>query len=198
MEPFFQTVLESPRHIPPAVWISFGAAFSLMWGVKVVRWLLSKPETFPYGVIPSLLTETERHFAEALFDAVDELETTVPTCYVAIKPRLADVFQTEVTGGGRGEYIRHFARISQKHVDFLICDGETFQPLAGVELDDPSHERPDRVRRDALVEAVFEAAGLPLVRVPTARRYSVKELQRRLQPHLSGSRASLAPVSPAG
>ena len=56
--------------------------------------------------------------------------------------------------------------------------------MAGIELDDKSHTRSDRRARDELVEHVFQAAGLPLVRIPARPSYSVTELGKQLQPYL--------------
>ncbi|GAC1530230.1 MAG: hypothetical protein NVS2B16_37230 [Chloroflexota bacterium] len=67
-------------------------------------------------------------------------------------------------------------RINRKHVDFLVCDVHTLRPVAGIELDDRSHQRPDRQARDLFVEQVFAAAGLPLIRVPVQAGYTTGEL----------------------
>ena len=56
------------------------------------------------------------------------------------KVRLADVFF--VAGPNENAAARN--RIAAKHVDFLLCDPATMRPLAGIELDDASHARPDR------------------------------------------------------
>ena len=34
-------------------------------------------------------------------------------------------------------------KIDRKHVDFVLCDPNTFQPLVAIELDDASHDRPN-------------------------------------------------------
>ncbi len=44
------------------------------------------------------------------------------------------------------------------------------QPLAGVELDDSSHNRKDRQDRDVFVEQAFSAAQLPLGRIREQRK----------------------------
>ena len=40
-----------------------------------------------------------------------------------------------------GDRLKYFNWISQKHVDFVLCDKDTMQILCAVELDDRSHER---------------------------------------------------------
>jgi hypothetical protein len=75
-------------------------------------------------------------------------------------------------------------KIDRKHVDFLLCDPKTLRPLVGIELDDKSHQRSDRQARDEFVEHVFQAANLPLVRIPVKTAYFITELSKQLQPYL--------------
>ena len=79
-----------------------------------------------------------------------------------------------------------FNHINGKSVDFVLCDKEhAFLPIA-VELDDPSHEKIDRVERDAEVERMLDVAGLPLLRLECQKPVSeewinvrINELRRR-------------------
>lgn len=75
-------------------------------------------------------------------------------------------------------------RVSQKHVDFLLCHPETLKPLVAVELDDRSHDRADRKARDVFVDQSFASAGLPIVHVPVTGHYDVRELEALLASHL--------------
>jgi hypothetical protein len=71
---------------------------------------------------------------------------------------------------------RALAGVMGKSVDFVICDVLTLDPVAAIEVDDPTHLLPERRGRDAFVNAVFAEIGLPLLRVKAERRYSVPEL----------------------
>jgi hypothetical protein len=73
-------------------------------------------------------------------------------------------------------------KIDRKHLDFLICDSITMKPLLGIELDDSSHKRINRMERDWFVNQVFESAGLPLLHVTAQREYNTKELAARIVP----------------
>ncbi len=81
--------------------------------------------------------------------------------YVCPKVRIADLIT--VRSKNRSLWRTAFNRIACKHVDFAVMSlkGDI---LFAVEIDDRSHERADRKRRDRLVNHVFEAAGIPLVR----------------------------------
>ena|SRR5208283_449256 len=63
--------------------------------------------------------------------------------------------------------------VMAKSVDFVLA----LDPVAAIEVDDRSHFLPERLGRDAFVNAVFAEIGLPLLRVMAQRTYSVAELR---------------------
>jgi len=124
-----------------------------------------------YIVAQSLLTEAERSFYNVLFD----LE--LPGIRIFAKVRLADVFvvrQPKQTSG----WWATFNAISQKHVDFLLVRESDCRAVMGIELDDGSHKRPDRLERDRFVRSVFADSGLPLLRAPAKRAYTPAIIRR--------------------
>jgi hypothetical protein len=76
-------------------------------------------------------------------------------------------------------------KVAAKSVDFVLCDPATLRPIVVIELDEPSHARPERQTRDAEVQAILDAAGLPLLRVLTSRNYDTRELGAILESYLS-------------
>ncbi len=136
---------------------------------------------FPYKKRKALFSPAERSFLGVLEQAVGE------ELRVLAKVRLADVLITE-KGAGKSA----FNRISSKHIDFLLCDKSGAAPICGVELDDKSHERAERKKRDAFVEGAFRAAGLPLLRFPAKQTYALRELREALEPFLANTK----PVAP--
>ena len=56
-----------------------------------------------------------------------------------------------------------FNKIRSKHIDFALADEDT-NIIALIELDDKSHERPDRIERDEFVNAVLKNTGYVLLR----------------------------------
>ena len=151
----------------------------------------AKPgESFPYRLRDDFLSSAEASFYRVLVPAVGQQFT------VFAKIRLADVFF--VTRPNENVAARN--RISSKHVDFLLCDPQTLKPVLGIELDDSSHGREDRQKRDAFVEAAFAAAGLPLLRVSVQRGYNPQELAQKiadavLPKSLAGPSVSAVPAS---
>jgi len=70
--------------------------------------------------------------------------------------------------------------IARKHVDFLLCSTDTLKPIAGIELDDRSHEKLDRINRDHFVEEVYKVAKLPLIRFTNKNSYTLQEIREKL------------------
>jgi hypothetical protein len=155
----------------------------------------SGPETaqspeFPYHLRDHFLSPAELSFFEVLRTVVGNRAA------LCTKVALGDLFWVKKDDPSR--YRIYTNKIDRKHVDFLLCDPATMKPLIGIELDDKSHQRPDRQERDAFVDRVFEAAGLPLLHVPVKRGYVVTELAAQLAPFLgTDSKPQLLEVIPA-
>jgi hypothetical protein len=139
----------------------------------------------PYRQRDDFLSAAEFSFYRVLCTAVGSRGVVCP------KVNLNDIFF--VARPHENQSYRN--RIDRKHVDFLICDPVTMQPRLGIELDDASHGRRDRQERDELVEAVFEAAELPIVRFPAQRSYSANEIRAIVEPCLE-SESTRQPSSP--
>jgi hypothetical protein len=127
-------------------------------------------DELPYRIRDDFLSSAELSFYKVLQRAV--LDQAV----VLTKVNLADIFFVLQPK----ENISFRNKIDRKHVDFLICSIETMSPLAGIELDDSSHSRSDRQLRDELVNEVFAAAGLPLLRFSARVSYNQLELAKSL------------------
>jgi hypothetical protein len=135
-----------------------------------------KPEpepSFPYHLRDDFLSPAEISFYHILRNVAGEGATICP------KVSLDDLFYAKT--GDWKENQRWRNKINRRHVDFLVCDPQTMRPILGVELDDASHQRAERRKRDRLVDQVFSAAGLPLARVPAQAQYNTSELRAYLQ-----------------
>jgi predicted RNA-binding Zn-ribbon protein involved in translation (DUF1610 family) len=128
-------------------------------------------EKLPYRVRDDFLSPAEHSFYLLLKNLLAERLTICP------KVSLADIFFVTRPN----ENISAYNRINRKHVDFLVCDPKTLKPVFGLELDDSSHFRLGRIERDDFVEKVFQAANLPLIRVPVQASYTRPELENALK-----------------
>lgn len=87
------------------------------------------------------------------------------------KEQVADIVQLNGNIRPRSrQWWQLFRMVSQWHVDVVIVERRSFSIVAAVELDDASHLRPERRRRDILLEEVLRQAGIPLLRSHDARK----------------------------
>lgn len=138
--------------------------------------------TYPYRVRDDFLSPAELSMYHVL-------STLVGTQAVILaKVRLADLFFVQQPQKHRAA----FNRIAQRHVDFLLCGPKTMKPLLGIELDDASHARADRVKRDEFLNSAFAAASLPLVRIPAQRAYNTREIAAKINPYVEATAPQVA------
>jgi hypothetical protein len=116
-----------------------------------------------------LLTKAEKGF----FDVLSSIVGNHP---IHAKVRLADIVDADQRHLLRKS---NFDYIKSKHIDFVICD-RALSPIIAIELDDSSHQRPDRVARDRDVNRILEFASLPILRVPVRRTYDGADIAKQL------------------
>ena len=103
-----------------------------------------------------LLTYHEKAAYEQLKAITDKHQLTL-----FAKVRLFDLVEPRK---GNPKYKTYMYKIQAKHVDFVICD----QALVAryiIELDDNSHNTPERQKRDSFVDAVLTATGYKVLHV---------------------------------
>jgi len=140
---------------------------------EVHRWrhrTAVEEDEYPYYAKKYLLTRSERRFLPVLREAVREEYA------IAMSVRLADVINCSDDSWRAG----YGPLISSKQLDFVLCHPETTEIVMAIELDDPTHELDDRRERDVFLDNAMEAAGVPLLRVKTAKRYDVSALRDEL------------------
>lgn len=120
----------------------------------------------------SLLTYRERVLYRALRKANDN------TFLIMSKVRMGDFIYLANEPKDRKF---HNNQILCKHVDFLLCDKGTLEPLLVVELDDSSHRKEDHVERDKFKDATFTAVGLPFLRVELQEDYDSRQLWENIK-----------------
>lgn len=137
--------------------------------LAVIAALLARTaNAFPYQRA-RLLSAAEEAFFTALQSAVG------PDFLVFTKIRLADIVEVK-KGLEAKTWRRAFNRIQSKHIDFAIVKSGTVEIVWAVELDDPSHNRADRQRRDSFVDNALNAAGIEIRHFRTRKSYDPKEI----------------------
>jgi very-short-patch-repair endonuclease len=117
------------------------------------------------------LTRAEHEFYGALIAAVGD------KYYVFAQVHLPTILDNKVKGQ---DWRAALAHINRKSVDFVLCDKAYISPKLAIELDDKSHERPDRQERDKEVERILADAGVPLLRIENKGRFDPAELAQRI------------------
>lgn len=122
-----------------------------------------------------IMTKAENEFYHAL-------QSVFGTQYEIYPQAHLDLFLDHKTKGQNWKAA--LSSIQRKSVDFLICSRDFYNPLVAIELDDASHQHPDRIERDAKIDAICRAAGMPLERFKWQSNYDLEEIRSRLAPYL--------------
>ncbi|MBD5093028.1 MAG: DUF2726 domain-containing protein [Subdoligranulum sp.] len=131
------------------------------------NWLRYKSKTY-------FFTKNELYFYRKLLESTKEMDVTIFS-----KVRLADIIEPNVSSN---YWQAAFQKIMAKHVDFLICDSKVIRPLLVIELDDSSHQRADRVARDAFVDGALGCAHVPILHC-----YGTEDLRAEIEKILATS-----------
>jgi hypothetical protein len=157
---------------PTTLWIG-GCFLGCLLGLGLwIFWRSAKPKVY-LSVAESLLTPAEQLFYRSLDIAV------AGRLQVLCKVRLADLLQ--VASSDSKERQRLFRKIAAKHLDFLLAEPGTLEPILAIELDDSSHDRSDRRQRDQFLDELFGIVEFPLLRVKAAATYSPRQILRAIE-----------------
>lgn len=146
------------------IWVGLAVLFA---GILLLR-MWSSPGRLPYQARGQLVTKSELRFYKSLQKAVqDDWE-------IFAMVRIADLLRVEKGEPNRRKWLN---KILAKHIDFVLCDPGSLEPICCIELDDPSHNRKDRIERDIFVNDAFASADLPLLRIATQSSYRSREIR---------------------
>jgi len=118
------------------------------------------------------LTRAEHECYDALIAAVGD------KYHVFAQVHLPTILDNKVKGQ---DWRAALAHINRKSVDFVLCDKAYISPKLAIELDDKSHERPDRQERDQEVERILNDAGVPLLRLENHGAFNPTDLMEKIQ-----------------
>lgn len=123
-----------------------------------------------YKPLSTLFTPTEKKFFKVLKNISGD------SFHVFGKVRVSDILNPAARRYQKGgNYHFLLSQINQKHVDFVITDLDLVF-LCAIELNDPSHLRKERRKRDQYLKDAFSSAGVPLVWVNAQSSYVDTEL----------------------
>ncbi|MFC4426966.1 DUF2726 domain-containing protein [Deinococcus navajonensis] len=134
------------------------------------------PDSLPVRTKPYFFARSEAAFLASLEEALPAGYRVFPNV------RLNDLFliTTKDTRQKQGAY----ARLRDKHVDFLVVALPDHRPVFAIELDGASHDNDRQQYRDAVKDVAFKSAALPLVRLRAETRHDAASLRTVLSPLL--------------
>lgn len=141
---------------------------------KEINKINSKPQN-AYSKKQKLLTYNERLFYKVMKEALKDQEIIILTQVV-----LYEIIQTNKENIDKYLY---FNKIKSKSIDYVLTDND-FNILLCIELDDISHNRIDRVKRDEFINRIFRETGTKLLRVPVQQYYSVERIKKLIEENL--------------
>ncbi len=156
------------------LWIVLGILAVLIVVAARAGWLGLRVSTYAYERVDMFLSPAERRAFFWLTRRVGR------NGFVAPKVRVADLIRIRMRAGSQKTWWRVFSQLAQKHVDFVVLDQQGEAAFA-VEVDDSSHDRPERRVRDELINDVFGQARIPLVRVKPNRLQESRLLERAIE-----------------
>lgn len=156
----------------PSDSIAIIGAIALLLIISALFFLF-RAKDFHYKTV-ALFSPAEKFFFFALERAVGQKYR------VFAKVRIADVIHPSKELSKK-KWWQHFVQISSKHFDYVLCDKRTLEVLCVVELNDRSHERKDRSKRDGLVLEVCASANLPLVWIRARKHYDDSVVSEKIQ-----------------
>ena len=119
------------------------------------RRMYYNPPTTKQYIKRYLLTNNEYNFYCKIKSIADKYNLQI-----LAKIRLADLIEPD-TRLSKQKYAELFEKIKALHIDFAISDDMKIVCL--IELDDKTHEQPDRIKRDNFIDTILYDAEYNLI-----------------------------------
>lgn len=126
---------------------------------KEEKRLSNKDTNFPY-IARNIMTDAEKQLYFFMSNNLCQVERLA----IFPKVRLADIIELDKAITYDKDYLW---KITNKHVDYVICNNSTLNVICVVELDDYTHENDEAKIKDMFIMQALYAAGIPTVRIRT-------------------------------
>ena len=124
-----------------------------------------------------VMTPVERECYVALVSAVGDTYDIFPQVH------LPSILEHKINGQ---DWKPAFSHISQKSMDYILCNKSNLLSRLAIELDDKSHEQEARKERDIEVERMLAAANFPLLRLENHGSFNPVDLKKRIEEKING------------
>lgn len=139
---------------------------------SVLKWELKpkqkkKAIDYSYKQKQSIMTNAEKEF----FYRLEKI--CANKYYVFPQIHLSSILNEKIKGQN---WRTAFSYINNWSVDYVLCDKNTLKTSWVIELDDPTHNNPDRAERDKQKDEILRLAGVPIVRFSNVNQLSDKDI----------------------
>lgn len=124
-----------------------------------------------------LLNKSEQALLEKLIEAA-------PALHVFCQVSMSQIFHI---GNRRGSF-QQLGEIGRKSVDFLLCRKDDTSIVVAIELNGPTHDRPEQRKSDEKKRSALEEAGIPLIVFYPDNIPDVATIRKELAPHIVSRR----------
>ena len=125
-----------------------------------------------------LITLNELKFYKILIQIAEELDLVV-----FAQVSLYNILETQ-DKLDKSLKERFFRKIASKSIDFVLADPHNCRIRLCIELDDSTHNRPDRIKRDIFINELFKELEINLLRFPVYNTYYKEILKNKIQENL--------------
>lgn len=129
--------------------------------------------SLPYSLNKFFFTKHENSFYKELLPLSIEYNLAIFP-----KVRIIDFIKVD----SNNERQKWFNKISSKHVDFLLCSNDYYNPKIIIELDDYTHDKPNRIERDKFIDNVAKSAGIPILHIRSFNKETIENEIKKIAP----------------
>ena len=129
----------------------------------------SKKSQYKYYAKSYVMTSRENECFKILNEIFSSKWFVVPQVH------LSALLDYRVKGQNWNAAFRH---INGKSVDFVLIGKESYRVICAIELDDSTHNKPERKERDVEIERIFNQAKIPLARISKFEAMTKAELAK--------------------
>lgn len=165
------------------LWIPLAVAVAILIALAAVVFGKLSAGQAPKYKAKILLTENEKEFFL-------RLKRALPGHHIFPQVAMGSILDPNVDRRDR-RYLQIRGTFSQKIIDFLICDGETFKIIAVVELDDRTHN----AERDEKRDAMLKVAGYRVIRWHSKKKPTEDQIRTQVE-GLNQKTSAVKPQSP--
>lgn len=130
---------------------------------------------YEYKKREHLLTDAEREFYNLLVQSVGNEYSVFSQVHLSSLIEYVD----------KDDSWKAWAHVGQKSVDFVLCDKASLVIRLAIEVDDKTHSRPDRLKRDSGVEDILLKAGVKLIRFKNHGTFNSQEITQQIKTALA-------------